>query len=222
MYYRQHIKQYSERFASYPGVKIFLTGYDVDGKVITIGNHDIERISRLLHHKHKLQRKIKQAKKHRKRYNYRKAYLRLSEKISHLVSEWHKKTASWLTKTYDGVYIPKLNFHNCSSLNKKSKEKLATLRHCALVDRIKHKTRERMLLQSKYNQSCSVFEVNESFTSKSCSGCGAIDKDLGNRNVYKCNFCGTKMSRDFNGAVNILLRYITRCLSNVIITPKIE
>ena len=158
-----------------------------------------------MHHKHKLQRKIKQAKKHRKRYNYRKAYLRLGEKISHLVSEWHKKTTSWLTKTYDGIYIPKLNFHNCGSLNKKSKEKLATLRHCALVDRMKDKTRE--------NQSCSVFEVNESFTSKSCSSCGAIDKDLG---TYNCSFCGAKMSRDFNGAVNILR------ISNIIISPKIE
>lgn len=192
-----------------PGVKNFLTGYDIEGNIITIGHRDIERISRLLHNKHKLQRKLKQASNHRKRYNYRKAFLRLGNKISNLVSEWHKKTASWLTRAYDGIYIPKLNFHKCSSLNKKSKEKLATLRHCAFVDRLKDKTRE--------NQSCHVFEVNESFTSKSCSYCGVIDHNLGNRNIYKCNSCHTKISRDFNGAVNILLRYVTKCFSNVMI-----
>ena len=89
-------------------------------------------------------------------------------------------------------------------LNKRSKSKLATLRHCSLFDRIKNKTRE--------SQSCEIYELNESFTSKTCCNCGTINKNLKNKNYNNCSECGVKTYRDYNGAICIMLRYFTNIL----------
>ena len=169
-----------------PGMKNFYTGYSLDTKegkseMITIGKGDIGKIARLLHYKHKLQSKQKRAPNNKKKKSYRKAFFRISKKIQNLIKDFHKKVTHFLTKEYDAVYLPKLNFHGCRKMNKRSKEKLATLRHCALFDRIQMKTRE--------NQTCRLYEVNEAYTSKTCCKCGSIDKDLGNKNIYNCKNC---------------------------------
>lgn len=41
--------------------------------------------------------------------------------------------------------------------------------------------------------------VNEMYTSKTCSGCGSYQGDLGGRKVYECASCGQVMDRDVNG-----------------------
>ena len=54
-----------------------------------------------------------------------------------------------------------------------------------------------------------VIECTEDYTSKTCSWCGHIDTKLGGKKVYCCSECGWKIDRDFNGAVNILTKYLT-------------
>ena len=192
-----------------PGVKNMITGYVVGNEkpeVITVGKRDIERISRLLHHQHKLQRRVKKSKKHKERYSLRKALTRHRNKIYNVIDDMHKKIAKWLATEYDMIFLPKLNFHNFKNTNKQTKEKLATLRHCSLFDRIQEKTREKQ---------SSLYEVNEAYTSKTCCQCGDIDKHLSNKNVYKCSNCDLNIDRDYNGAVNILLRYVSNIVGKV-------
>lgn len=50
--------------------------------------------------------------------------------------------------------------------------------------------------------------VNEFMTSKMCSNCGNINKELGSSNVYKCQICNIKMGRDHNGSRCIFLKSI--------------
>jgi transposase len=196
-----------------PGVKNFYTGYSLNlnqntsefGKVITIGKMDVCRIARLLHHKHKLQSKLSKTKNKKKQKSFKKAFLKMSKKIKNLVEEMHKKITHYLTTEYDAIYLPKLNFHNCKKTSRRNREKLATYRHCELFNRIQMKTCE--------NQTCKLYEMNEAFTSKTCSNCGSIDKTLGNKNVYKCKHCSFDSNRDYNGAINILLRHVTMCLN---------
>ncbi|KAJ8102685.1 hypothetical protein POJ06DRAFT_245349 [Lipomyces tetrasporus] len=47
----------------------------------------------------------------------------------------HKKTATILCANYDNIFLPKLNFHTCRKLNRKSKACMAALAHCACFDR---------------------------------------------------------------------------------------
>lgn len=49
-------------------------------------------------------------------------------------------------------------------------------------------------------------EVDESYTSKTCSVCGSYDKDLGAKKVYNCTECGIKMDRDVNGCRGIYIK----------------
>ncbi len=185
-----------------PGVKTFITGYDPSGKIIICGERDIGRISRLQHCRNKLQGRIKKEQKHKKRYKMRLAGLKIGEKIRNLTGELHKKVSKWLCDNYEIIYLPRMNFHNFKNLNKKSKAKMAAYSHCSFSDRVLNKARE--------YPSCKVYEVNESYTSKTCSKCGNIDDKLGNKDIYNCKVCNLKIGRDINASKNIMLRYFSK------------
>ena len=187
-----------------------MTCYDPSGNIIIIGKKDIERIARLQHHRNKLQSKVTKAETHKKRYTLKKALKRMNETIKNLVDDMHKKITKFLCDNYKYIYIPKLNFHNIPKLNKKHKAKLVAYRHCEFVERLKNKTRE--------HEQCKIIEVNEAYTcintssckAETCSNCGAIDRHLRNKDEYKCTHCNNYILRDINGAVNIMLRYLSK------------
>ncbi|CAG8439319.1 5949_t:CDS:2 [Scutellospora calospora] len=65
---------------------------------------------------------------------------------------------------------------------------------------ILHKSREYMT---------DIVECTEEYTSKTCGVCRIINDKLGSSKVFKCKDCGYVYDRDFNGARNILLKYLT-------------
>ena len=182
-----------------PGSKTFITGYDPSGKIIIWGENDIGRIARLLHYKRKLQSKRSLETANKRIKKYRLAEQRIGEKIHNLTDDLHKKLSKWLCENYAKVYIPRLNFHKMKNLNKKEKAKLASLRHCGFLQRLINKSRE---------SSCKVYEVFEDFTSKTCSNCGFLKKDLQGR-TFICNACNKIFDRDINASKNIMLKYFT-------------
>lgn len=182
-----------------PGSKCFLTGYDPSGKIIVWGENDVGRIARLQHYKRKIQ-KQRSLNNNKKKRRLRLAELRIGEKISNLVLDMHKKLSKWLCENYTKIYIPRLNFHKMKRLHSKEKAKLAALSHCAFVDRLIWKSRE---------YECDVYEVNEDFTSKTCSHCGFLKKDLKGR-TFECDACNKVFDRDINASKNIMLKHLTK------------
>ena len=185
-----------------PGCNNFLSGFDPKGYAHIIGYGDIERIGKLRHYNNKLKGKISKSQTHKKRYALKKALKRAEEKIHNLVSDMHKKVIKWLCENYNVILISRLNFHNMKNLNKKSKEKIATYRHCEFLNKL--------ITKAKEYKRCNVIEVNEAFTSKTCCNCGNIKQDLGANKTYKCDKCKFEGMRDLNGAINILLRYLSQ------------
>ena len=184
-----------------PGSKCFLTGYDPSGKVIVWGENDVGRIARLQHYKKKLQsKKASNLFNSKQKRSYRLAELRIGEKISNLVLDLHKKLAKWLCENYAKVYIPRLNFHKMKRLHRKEKAKLAALSHCSFVDRLIWKSRE---------YKCNVYEVQEDYTSKTCSACGFLKENLNGR-TFECDACNKVFDRDINASKNIMLKYLTK------------
>ncbi len=183
-----------------PGVRTFMTGYNPEGEILECGANDISKIGRLLHYKNKLQSKITGCNNSHKKKSLTKAWNRMSLKIHNMVTDEHKKLSKYLCSTYKNVLIPKLNFHNFRGMNKKTKSKMACLRHCEFVDILISKSRE---------YGCKVIGVTEEWTSKVCSCCGNPKFDLGSNKEYNCNVCGNVFDRDINGARNILLKYLT-------------
>lgn len=185
-----------------PGQTDFVTGFDPAGKVLICGERDSVRIARLLHYKRKLHSKITTSKGSQRKKHLKLALLRLNEKIDNLVKDLHKKLALWLCTNYKRIYIPRLNFHTCKNLNKRSKSVLASLQHCAFVDRLIHKSKE--------FPGCTVIEVNEAYTTKTCGGCGYQKDDINKNRVYKCDVCDLEIGRDTNASRNVMLRYFTK------------
>ncbi|MBT3516189.1 MAG: transposase, partial [Nitrospina sp.] len=51
-----------------------------------------------------------------------------------------------------------------------------------------------------------VIEVNPANTSKTCSECGAVNKELGAESNWTCPSCNAEHDRDQNAAINIARR----------------
>jgi putative transposase len=60
-------------------------------------------------------------------------------------------------------------------------------------------------------------QVNEAYSSQTCSICGTVCKShRKHRGFYHCKVCGNKINADVNGAVNILKKYLRDFLSRSI------
>lgn len=51
-------------------------------------------------------------------------------------------------------------------------------------------------------------EIDEAYTSKTCTRCGFLKTNLGKARTYKYNFCNLKIDRNYGGARNIFLNSI--------------
>jgi len=178
-----------------PGVRTFLTGYSSDGKIFHIGENDIGRLARLQHYMFKLNTsgKTKFARR------------RIQRKINNLVQELHKKISKFLFDNFDIIICPKLNttqMCRSNNLSRKVKNKMRMLCHCSFIDRL--------LMKSEFVQNKKVIVPTEEFTSKTCCNCGRLNQTLGMSKTFKCQNCKKEFDRDANGAINILLKTISK------------
>ncbi len=183
-----------------PGVRTFLTGFD-GHRFTQFGDGDFGRVSRFCHHLDKLQSRISKAKCKLKR-KLRMASFRLRQKIRNLVDELHKQVACYLTHNYTVIFLPTFKTSDMVAkvgrkIGSKTARAMLTWAHYRFKQTLKHQAELR---------SCEVVEVSEAYTSKTCTSCGQVHTKLGGSKVFKCPNCGHCLSRDFNGALGIMLR----------------
>lgn len=97
----------------------------------------------------------------------------------------HKQIIKYLLKNYNIIFIPILN---CP--------RLSEWRHQQFFERLKNsaaKTKTR------------VFQVDEKYTTKTCTVCAKFNF-VGGCKTFYCGSCGLQLNRDVNGARNILLK----------------
>lgn len=196
--------QRDELIALDPGVRTFQTVYtpDLVGK---FGACDFTRIYRLCYALDQVISKMSSAKCKRRR-RLRKVCDRIRFKIRNLVDEIHHKTALWLCQNYEVVAIPTFETSQMvTKLRSKASRAMLTWAHYRFKQFLKFKAFE------LYSH---IIEMNESYTSKTCTRCGTIN-DVGSKTVLKCSHCGLVIDRDINGARNIFLRALvdTPCIS---------
>ena len=164
-----------------PGGKSFQTIYGTDNKMVKIGLNDKEKIQLIL----------------------KQIYNRFL-KINNMVNEMHWKTINYLINSYDLIYLPLFEIQRILKTlkHKESKEILKYYQHFRFKERLKFKT---SILDGK-----NVLIVDEVYTSKTCTACGEIKSDLGNKDIYNCSKCKISIDRDLNGARNILLKHIVK------------
>ncbi len=187
-----------------PGVRTFLTGFDGQ-EIWEVGKSDMGRIYRLASHLDRLMSRIGLSKGRqfkRLRHCLRKAAQKIRVKIRNLVDELHKKAANYLCTKYKVIFLPTFEVKNMVKrgkrrLSTKTARKMVTWSHYRFKQTLKHQA-------AKYG--CVVVDVTEEYTSKTCSKCGHIHIKLGGNKRFICPSCGHTISRDINGAFNILLK----------------
>ena len=120
------------------------------------------------------------------------------------MDELHHKTAKWLCSNFR-VVLSCLRHSKWSRGEQTASNGSKTAR--ATCSWSHH--RFRMCLHAKARESpwCKVIDTTEEFTTKTCGGCGHIDKTIGSKKEYKCNICGFEADRDHNGARNVLITF---------------
>jgi putative transposase len=176
-----------------PGIRTFLTMYspNVVGK---IGENDFQRIFKLCKHLDNLISRSSKTKSEKRKLN--KPIQRLRWKIKDLIDDLHKKSAHFLVKNFETILLPHFQTQGMvKKLRSKTARMMLTFSHYKFKCFLKLKAEE---------YSCNVIDVNEAYTSKTCSNCGKLHK-IGSKKTMICK-CGLVMDRDVNGARNILFR----------------
>ena len=179
-----------------PGVRTFQTYFNpfTSGK---IGSNDFSRIYRICLVMDKIISKMTSAD-YNSRRRLKQARQRLSWKIKDLISDIHHKTALFLVSNFDIILIPTFETSSMvTKLKSKTARTMLTWAHYRFKEFLKFKAKE---------YSSVVIDVNEAYTSRTCSFCGR-DQKIGSKNIFKCE-CGIKVDRDFNGARNIFLKSV--------------
>jgi putative transposase len=186
-----------------PGVRTFATCYDPSGTVFEVGAGDMGRIQRLCSHADKLASKITKAERKR-RPRMRTALLRINERVRNLVAEMHFKLARYLCDTFTTILLPEFE---TQSMVRKATRRIGSKSARAMVTWSHYSFRMRLLSKAEeYGGRVRVVLCNESYTSKTCGGCGALHPKLGSAKRFACPGCKFTLDRDVNGARNILLR----------------
>jgi IS605 OrfB family transposase len=187
-----------------PGARTFMTVYDGQGRVFEWGKGDATRLSRIKRYVEDLQVRMK-TMNHKKRYRAKRAAARMYLRLEHLTDEMHRRLAKWWCQNYRVIFLPEFRTQGMISNNRKlhrsTKWVLQNWRHYRFQQRLIAKAREFGSL---------VVICNEAYTSKGCSHCGFIDRNLGGAKIFRCRGvgCGATILRDINGARNVFLRQL--------------
>jgi putative transposase len=182
-----------------PGVRTFQTFFSPD-MAGSIGYHDFGRLVRLCRHLDNLIARYSVSKDKKQRYRMRRAADRLRWKIKDLRDELHAKTIRFLVDHFDIILIPTFA---TSHMVTRARRKLRSKTVRAMLTWAHFKFKERLkVVADQYGKT--VLEVNEAYTSKTCSWSGEIVR-VGSSECIRGSD-GIHMQRDVNGARGIFLR----------------
>lgn len=200
-----------------PGVRKFMTSYGTDGRIGFFGSKNpVKKLCRMEWYKTLLRSKI-QAKRDsvlrstgKDRRTLKNKFKRIQVRVENIRKDFHHKVANWLTNNYQCVVIGKLPKGIISkdrSLPKSVKRAYNSLGHYKFRSCLKDKCQTRGVVYQ---------EINESYTSKTCTCCGILN-DVGSSETYKCGCQETSWDRDVNGARNILLKAISESYFRIVL-----
>lgn len=172
-----------------PGIRKFLVGYDPENSIITVADNENIKIVNLLAEIDHLNSLGKPTKC-------------LWRKIQNIVDELHWKSINFLVSNYDCIICPTFPIKQMVKSRKISKE-TKRLMYMFSFYRFKTKLKFKCDMYGK-----TVFFVDESYTSKTCCRCGHLT-DVKGAEIYTCKKCKLVIDRDYNGTINILIKFLT-------------
>jgi putative transposase len=190
-----------------PGVRSFLTGFDGE-KFIDIGNRDITKIYRLCRFTDKLisrKTKLTGRKNKHQRQKVQGKIDSLFIRVCNLIDECHKKVSKWLTTEYRVIFLPTFETSQMVAKTGKKKRKINSKTVRQMLRWSHYRFKQTLKFQA-FKRGCTVLDVTEEYTSKTCTKCGHVHVKLGSSKKFKCPECGHQLPRDWNGALGIFLK----------------
>ena len=195
-----------------PGVRTFLTTYDLSGNVSEWGKSDHQRLHRLSAHIGALTAKARKVP-HRQRCHIRKATDRIRRHIHNLVGDVHRKAAAWLCSSFDTIILPEFR---TSEMLRRGKRQLRRDAARSMLRWAHYRFRLRLLHKAQVTAGVRVLLVTEEWTSKACGVCGRLHYGLGGSKHYRCPSCGWECDRDVNGARNVMLKTLASSAASIV------
>lgn len=190
-----------------PGVRSFMTGFDGE-KFVDIGKNDIAKIYRLcrfidalISQKSKLKGRVNKRQRQRTQAKIDSLFIR----VRNLIDECHKKTAKWLTTEYRLVFLPTFETSQMVAKTRKKKRKINSKTVRQMLNWSHYRFKQTLKFQA-FKRGCTVLDVTEEYTSKTCTSCGHVHVKLGSSKKFKCPACGHTLPRDWNGALGIFFK----------------
>ena len=179
-----------------PGRNTFQTFYSPNGVCGKLGDQwylELEKLCKKIDNLQSLRSKMKGKR------GLVLRHFKLRTKMKNVVSDMHYKMCDYLTKSYKNIIISDFMTSKMISYSKLNRD-LRVQSHYMFKCKLDQKCKERRR---------NLIVTTEEYTSKTCGGCGKLN-DVGLSRVLKCKSCGLKIDRDYNGARNILLKYISK------------
>jgi transposase len=211
----EHLDQ--EWCAIDPGVRSLMTIYSPNKeKCFKLANSDIGRIYRLCLSVDKLVSKGAKSKGKVKRA-IKKHELNLRKRIKNLADEVHWKIINFLTNNFTHIIYPTYNIGNMikkseRSISNKSVRQMISWRNFTLKQRLIERCKEKGV---------QLIQCTEEYTSKTCTNCGHIDKNLKDKKIYSCKQCNLVIDRDLNAARNIFIKNVYSKIQPQVVSKEI-
>ncbi len=144
----------------------------------------------------KAQQKLSKKQKGSNRYNkFKLRVAKIHNKVKNQRSHYIHQITNKLVTNYDVISIEDLNVSGMIK-NKKLSKSISDASFSIFKNQLTYKC-------NWYGKE--LFVVDRFFaSSKTCSNCGAIKKDLKLKDrIYKCGECGLQIDRDLNAAINL-------------------
>ncbi len=116
----------------------------------------------------------------------------------------HWKTIRYLCKSFETIIVGNMSTQSIVSKDKTLPK--ITKKYCMALS---HYSFTQRLISKAEEFGCKVVITDESYTSKTCGGCGELNDSLGSKKVFTCENCPYKVDRDINGARNIMIKYLS-------------
>lgn len=186
------------------GVRSFITIFGVD----QFGNNTSHEVLINMEYISKLNDKIDllKARKQTDSKRVRKRVLNRLEKLKdNYILEVHHKAANYLLNNFDIIFYGDIKSHDIvkNGKNKKLNRDINSIKF--------YQFKQYLLFKAKI-QNKLVLEINEAYTTKTCSSCGTLNDPKCSK-VYKCNNCNSTFERDLSAAKNMLMKGLFQLFS---------
>lgn len=179
-----------------PGIRTFMTGYS-NKQCVNIGDGITTHLKKYINKIDKINNDIYATKK-----QIKKVEKRCYKKIENTINDMHWKSINYLTNNYNTIVMGNMSTKSIVS-NKSNSNLPKIVKRVALLMRL-YIYKQRMQFKCA-ERKIGYKEVDEAYTSKTCTKCALLNTKLGSSKIFKCPYCKQKIDRDINGARNIMI-----------------